>query len=122
VQAGKFTEAVNLLRQVLARKPDEYVAHTNLAIALFEMKDFPGALTEYEWISAARPELAAPYFFIAAAHDNLQQYEQALEAYEKFLARADPAANKLEIGKVNLRLPVLRDQIKRGQGAKRQRP
>jgi tetratricopeptide (TPR) repeat protein len=122
VQAGRFTEAVNLLRQVLARKPDEYVAHTNLAIALFEMKDFRGALTEYEWISVARPELAAPYFFIAAAHDNLQQYQQALEAYEKFLARADPAANNLEIGKVNLRLPVLRDQIKRGQGAKRQRP
>ena len=66
--------------------------------------------------------MAAPYFLIAVAHDNLQQYEPALEAYEKFLARADPAANKLEIGKVNLRLPVLRDQIKRGQGAKRQRP
>ncbi|MGZ8844454.1 MAG: tetratricopeptide repeat protein [Pyrinomonadaceae bacterium] len=121
VQARRFAEAVTLLRRILAKSPTEYFAHTNLALALFELKDFRSAITEYEWIAAARPELAATYFFIAAAHDNLQQYEHALEAYEKFLSRADPTANKLEIEKVNLRLPVLRDQIKRGQGVKRKR-
>lgn len=121
VQARRFGEAVGLLRRILAKSPDEYFAHTNLALALFELKDFANALTEYEWITAARPELAAPYFFIAVAHDNLQQYEQALEAYEKFLARADATVNQLEIEKVNLRLPILRDQIKRGQGIKRKR-
>ena len=119
VQARRFPEAVNVLRAVLARSPNEYLAHTNLALALYELKDFRGALVEYEWVANARPELAVTYFFIATAHDNLLEYQDALDAYEKFLARADPAANKLEIEKINLRLPVLRDQIKRGQGLKR---
>jgi tetratricopeptide (TPR) repeat protein len=121
-QGRKFTEAVRILRAVLAAAPNEYLAHTNLAIALYELKDFRSAIVEYEWIAEARPELAATYFFLATAHDNLREYEPALDAYEKFLAKADPAANKLDIEKVNLRLPLLRNQIKRGEGVKQKRP
>jgi tetratricopeptide (TPR) repeat protein len=121
VQARRFAEAVAILRQVIAQAPNEYAAHANLALALFELKDFPRALPEYEWLAAARPESAATYFFIAIAHDNLAEYQQALEAYEKFMSLADPSANKLEIEKVNLRLPKLRDQISRGQGVKKKK-
>ena len=86
------------------------------------MKRFSEALPEYQWLAAARPEIAATYFFMATAHDNLGAYEQALDAYVTLLSRADPTSNKLEIEKVNLRLPKLRDQISRGQGAKRKKP
>ena len=119
IQNRQFAEAIAMLRRVLAHTPDEYTAHTNLALALFESKDFRGAISEYEWIAAARPDVAVTYFFLAIAHDNLQQYPEALAAYEKFLATANPASNQLEIDKVNLRLPVLRDQIKRGQGKRK---
>ena len=54
------------------------------------------------------------HFLIAPAYDLLGEYKLALEAYETFLARADAGRNRLEIEKVNLRLPSLRDQIKRG--------
>jgi tetratricopeptide (TPR) repeat protein len=121
VQARRFAEAVAILRQVIAMAPNEYAAHANLALALYELKDFPKALPEYEWLAAARPEIAATYFFIAIAHDNLAEYQQALEAYEKFMSLADPGVNKLEIEKVNLRLPKLRDQISRGQGVKKKK-
>jgi tetratricopeptide (TPR) repeat protein len=116
IQSRRFGEAVPILRAVISRNPNEYLAHTNLAIALYELKDFRAAISEYEWVASARPEIAATYFYLAIAHDNLQEYPAALDAYEKFLGRADAATNKLEIDKVNLRLPVLRDQIKRGQG------
>jgi tetratricopeptide (TPR) repeat protein len=122
VQARRFAEAVPILQGIIGQAPDDYVAHTNLALALYELKRFTEALPVYEWLAAKRPEIAATYFFIATAHDNLGEYEQALDAYQTFLARADPLNNKLDIEKVNLRLPVLRDQIKRGQGAKRKRP
>jgi tetratricopeptide (TPR) repeat protein len=118
-QARRFPEAVPILRAVIARNPTEYLAHANLALALFELKDFRSAISEYEWIAGARPEVAPTYFFLAVAHDNLQEYPEALDAYEKFLARADATTNKLEIDKVNLRLPILRDQIKRGQGKRK---
>jgi tetratricopeptide (TPR) repeat protein len=122
IQSRKFAEAVRILRAVLTQAPDEYLAHTNLAIALYELKDFRAAIVEYQWIADARPELAATYFFLASAHDNLREYELALDAYEKFLAKADPAASKLEIEKINLRLPILRKQIQRGEGATQKRP
>jgi tetratricopeptide (TPR) repeat protein len=122
VQLRRFAEAEVILRRVIALAPNEYAAHANLALSLYEMKRFVEALPEYEWLAAARPEIAATYFFIATAHDNLGEYEQALGAYEKFLSRADPTNSKLDIEKVNLRLPRLRDQISRGQGVKRKKP
>jgi tetratricopeptide (TPR) repeat protein len=121
VQARHFAEAEQVLRQVIAAYPDEYAAHANLALSLYELKRFAEAIPEYEWLAAARPEIAVTYFFIATAHDNLGEYEQALDAYNQFLSRADPTRNKLDIEKVNLRLPTLRDQIKRGQGTKRKK-
>lgn len=122
VQLRRFAEAEPILRRVTAAAPNEYAAHANLALALYEMKRFTEALPEYEWLASTRPEIAATYFFMATAHDNLGEYVQALDAYEKFLSRADPTNNKLDIEKVNLRLPRLRDQISRGQGAKRKKP
>ncbi len=122
VQMRRFAEAEPILRRVIAAAPNEYTTHANLALALYELKRFADALPEYEWLAATRPEIAVTYFFIATAHDNLGEYKQALEAYEKFLSRADPNRNKLDIEKINLRLPQLRDQIKRGQGARRKKP
>jgi cytochrome c-type biogenesis protein CcmH/NrfG len=121
VQARRFAEAVTILRQVIASVPNEYAAHANLALALYELKDFARALPEYQGLANARPEVPATYFFIATAHDNLGEYAEALEAYEKFLSLANPTNSKLDIEKVNLRLPRLRDQIKRGQGVKKKR-
>jgi cytochrome c-type biogenesis protein CcmH/NrfG len=122
IQGRKFAEAEPILRQVIAATPDDYTAHANLALALYEMKRFAEAVAEYQWLAAAKPEIAATYFFLATAHDNLGEYKQALDAYESFLSHADPVNNKLEIDKVNLRLPSLRAQIQRGEGAKQKRP
>lgn len=119
LQARRYTEAVSILRQVLTVAPDNYTAHANLATALYESKRFAEALTEYGWIVRAKPELAATYFFIATAHDSLGEYDEALAAYQEFLARADAQKDQSEIEKVNLRLPGLRAQIKRGEGKKK---
>ena len=122
VQSRQFVEAVGILRRVLAKAPDDYAAHANLALALYELKDYAGALSQYEWLKTQRPEISATYFFIATAHDKLGQYQDALDAYEKFLSLASPNVNKLEIEKVNLRLPTLKAQLKRGQGQKVKKP
>lgn len=121
VQARRFEEATIIARRVLKVAPDRFEAHANLATALYELKRFPESLVEFNWLTAAKPDLAAAYFFIATAHDFLGEYAEALTAYESFLARADAVANKLEIEKVNLRLPSLRSQIKRGEGAKQKK-
>lgn len=119
VQARRFADAVSVLRRVLDVAPDMFVAHANLAIALFELKLFSASLIEYEWIRNTKPETTAAFFFIAVIHDKMGEYNEALVSYQNFLDRADTRLFKLEIDKVNLRLPALRNQIKQGQGAKR---
>ena len=119
VQLRKFAEAAGILQRVIAAAPAHYEAHANLAAALFELKLYNRAVVEYKWIERAKPELAVVHFFIAIAHDRMGEYEEALAAYETFLARADAGVNQLEIEKVNLRLPSLRSQIKRGEGVKK---
>jgi tetratricopeptide (TPR) repeat protein len=119
VRARRFAEAAHILRQVLSQVPDNYVAHANLATALYELKHYPEAIPEYEWLLQNKPDLAVAYYFIASAHDYLGEYKEALAAYEAFQARADAKTNQLEIDKVNLRLPSLRRQIQLGQGVKR---
>jgi protein O-GlcNAc transferase len=119
VQLKRFAEAASILKKVVALAPDKYEAHANLAAALYELKLYNEAVVEYKWVSRARPELPVVHFFIAISLDRLGDYEAALEAYETFLARADARVNQLEIEKVNLRLPSLRNQIKHGEGVKK---
>lgn len=121
VQARRFAEAAVILRRILDIEPDNFAARTNLATALYELKQFPAALTEFKWLVETKPDLVVAYYFIASAHDFLGEYADALAAYETFLARADAQKNQLEIDKINLRLPSLRNQIKRGGGAKKRR-
>src|SRR4030095_6661477 len=99
--------------------PQNYAAHANLATALYESKRYSEAVPEYEWIGSTRPDAAVAHYFIATSHDYLGEYPEALSAYERFLASADPKTNQLEIDKVNLRLPSLRRQIQLGEGVKR---
>jgi tetratricopeptide (TPR) repeat protein len=121
VKARRFAEAVAILRQVVEVAPDNYPAHANLATALYELKNYPLAITEFHWLAATRPEVAATYYFIATAHDFLGEYTDALAAYEEFLKRADTQTNQLEIEKVNLRLPSVRRLIALKQGVKRKK-
>lgn len=127
VKLRRFQEAVVLLRQVIAQNPKDdvaYFAHTNLATALFELDDFQNAAREFIWIldhqrkRGDQKRIAITLYFLGICFDKLSDYEQALKAYEQFLALAS-TDNQLEIDKVKLRLPILRNQIKEGKGKRK---
>ena len=122
VQARRFADAAQILRQVVRLEPQNYAARANLATALYESKRYSEAIPEYQWILEAKPETAVAHYFIATSHDYLGEYPEALASYEKFLGAADAKANQLEIDKVKLRLPSLRRQIQLGEGAKKKKP
>ena len=118
LQLRKFPEAATILQRILQAAPGNYAAHANFATALYELKLYKQAIVEYKWINRTRPELSVVHYFIGSAHDYLGEFNEALAAYEDFLAHADAKVNQLEIEKVNLRLPSLRNQIKRGEGVR----
>ncbi|MCA1589442.1 MAG: tetratricopeptide repeat protein, partial [Acidobacteria bacterium] len=107
---------VVLLRKLAAAESDNATIRANLATALFQAKRYAEAKTEYQWLIERQPTLAAAYYFLAIVHDQQKEYLDALANYQEFLRRADPVANKLEIEKVNLRLPSLQRQVKDGKG------
>lgn len=119
IQARRFDEAVAVYRRILMFAPDNFSAHSGLGTALYELKRYAEALTEFGWIIDQKPDLTVAYYFIATANDSLGRYVEALAAYQKFLSLADPAANQLEIEKVNLRLPSVRKLAERGAGKNR---
>ena len=119
VQARRFAQAAYVLRQVVRSNPENYAARANLATALYEAKRYQEAIAEYQWILTTRPEVVVAHYFIATSHDYLGEYPEALASYEKFLSLADAKTNQLEIDKVKLRLPLLRRQIKLGEGVKK---
>ncbi|MGI8639343.1 MAG: tetratricopeptide repeat protein [Pyrinomonadaceae bacterium] len=112
VQAQQYENAVSLFRRLLQIAPDNYVAHANLATALFQLKKYEEAIPEFFRLTEKQPDLPITYYFLAISHDSLGKYMDAMANYQQFLRLADAAENKLEIEKVNLRLPSLQKLIK----------
>jgi tetratricopeptide (TPR) repeat protein len=119
VQAKQYENAATILRRILRIAPDNFTARANLATALFHSKQYAEAKTEYVWLTEKQPDLAIAYYFLAIAHDNLGEYLDAGANYQQFLKIADQTQNKLEIEKVNLRLPSLEKLIKQKKGKKK---
>jgi tetratricopeptide (TPR) repeat protein len=119
VQAKRYDEAVIVLRRLLAIAPSNSTVHANLATALFQLKRYPEAKIEFRWLTDNQPGQATAYYFLAIVHDQLAEFADAAANYQQFLRIADPESSKLEIEKVNLRLPVVQRLMKEGKGKKR---
>ena len=113
MQAKQFDTAVIILRKLLEITPDNSTVHANLATALFQLKRYAEAKAEFLWLTNTQPKSAAAYFFLAIVHDHLSEYLDAMANYQQYLRLADPHSNKLDIDKVNLRLPSLQKLIKK---------
>lgn len=118
VQAKQFDAAIKVLRKLIQIAPDNTTAHANLATALFQLKRYSEAKPEFLWLTLAQPKSPAAYYFLGITHDHLTEYIDALANYHQYLRLADPVAGRLEIEKVNLRLPSLEKLIKAGKGRK----
>ncbi|MEO6587996.1 MAG: tetratricopeptide repeat protein [Pyrinomonadaceae bacterium] len=118
VQTRQYENAVAVFKRILQIAPDNFTARANLATALFQLKRFGEAKTEYVWLTEKQPDLAIAYYFLAIAHDSLGEYLDAGANYQQFLKIADATQNRLEIEKVNLRLPGLEKLIKEKKGKK----
>jgi tetratricopeptide (TPR) repeat protein len=118
VQAKRYDDAVGLFQKLLKFEPSNATIHANLATAFFQLKRYPEAKDEYNWLAKNQPDTAITYYFLAIVHDQLREYMDAMANYQQFLKLAKPDDSKLEIEKVNLRLPALQKLIKESSGKK----
>lgn len=129
VKLKRYDEAVALLTPLLTQALDAerlYTVHANIATALFELKDYPGAAREYVWLldylakRGEQKKTAVTTYLLGVCFDKFGDFEQALKAYQQFLSLAT-SEQQLEVEKVKLRLPSLQRQIAQGRGIKRKK-
>ena len=113
VQANQLEPAVNLLRKLVGHAPDNSTVHANLGTALFQLKRYAEAKAEFEWLTNSQSKSAGAYLFLGIIHDRLGEHIDAMANYQQYLKLADPVENKLDVDKVNLRLPELQKLIKK---------
>ncbi|OYT71537.1 MAG: hypothetical protein CFK52_07845 [Chloracidobacterium sp. CP2_5A] len=118
LRAGKFAESAAAYAPLVASDPEAAAPRAGLATALFKLERFGEAAQNFEILRRRQPEIAATYFFLGVCYDKMGDYRAALAAYEAFLARADGVHNRLEIEKVQLRLPSLRRQAEQSKPRK----
>lgn len=112
VRSMQFDAALPVLSEAIAREPENYQAHANLATALFKLKQYLPAAREFVWLVQKNPQPAAGYYFLAICLDRIGDCERALRTYQEFVRRADPTANKEEIEDANIRLSLLETLVK----------
>jgi tetratricopeptide (TPR) repeat protein len=115
VRSMQYQEALVILNEAITREPRNYAAHASLATALFKLKQYPGAASEFVWLIRTRPEVAASYYFLANSFEHLGDCAQALRCYEEYLRRADPAGNKAEVEEATLRVAQFQRLAKEGK-------
>lgn len=116
VKAQNYAAAIVLMRRLVESAPENSTVRANLATALFHSKRYAEAKSEYNWLVEKQPKLAVAYFYLGIVHDQLGEYLDAAANYQQFLRLAEADVNKLEIEKVNLRMPILQKQIKNKKG------
>lgn len=116
VKSQNYPAAIAVMRKLVAIAPDNSTVRANLATALFHSKLFAEAKTEYSWLVERQPKLPIAYYYLGIVHDQLGEYLDAAANYQQFLRLAEADINRLEIEKVNLRMPILQKQIKNKKG------
>ncbi|HBR56563.1 MAG TPA: hypothetical protein DEA22_03695 [Blastocatellia bacterium] len=116
VRAKRYDDAISILKKLAAIDPENATIHANLGTAYFQSKRYEESKAEFRRLIEIQPSISTAYYFLAISYDQLTEYPDAMANYNQFLRMADPEAEKAEIDRVNLRLPILQNQIKQGQG------
>jgi tetratricopeptide (TPR) repeat protein len=88
---GQWSEAENLLAQVLAAQPHLAIAHYNLGLIYKTQGNFQDAISAYQQAIALEPDypeahqnLGVVYFKIGQVHLSLPAFQRAIALYETF--------------------------------------
>ncbi len=83
---GKHDDAQLLWTRVLAIEPDHLIALTIRGRYLLEDKlDYAQAIEIFNQLTKHHVDHTESYFYLASAHTELEEYEQALEHYQHFV-------------------------------------
>ncbi|OFV99179.1 MAG: hypothetical protein A3F68_00545 [Acidobacteria bacterium RIFCSPLOWO2_12_FULL_54_10] len=113
MEKQEYREAAQRFLRATQLKPDWPQGYTNLASALFLLKNYEGAITALARISEWQQDTAGTYFLRAISLDNLRQRKPALENYQRFLA-SDEGKNPDQEFQARQRVRIISLELQKG--------
>ncbi|MEW6126040.1 MAG: FG-GAP-like repeat-containing protein [Acidobacteriota bacterium] len=109
----KHKEASEEFRRALKINPQLYAARINLAIALYNVPDVEGALTEIKAAAEVAPDAPQVQFMFGLIARNQSRPEDAIAAFQKVL-KADPldVASNINLAQLYMQQRKFDDAIK----------
>ena len=80
---GKYQEALPFLNKLNAKDTSNYIYRYNRAVTLFNLKQFYGAIAEYQYLHKLIPEQSEYVFQIGNAYEHLDRSNLAISYYTK---------------------------------------
>ena len=102
--AGRFEEAVEAFRGLVAADPDDLISARNLAGILIQMGDEEGAFAEYEKLMARSDLAAGDFYTIGVGYYTGSDYTRASQAFEAAATRNVNDRDALEMWARSLQL------------------
>ena len=106
----KFPEAANDFLLAAKIKPDSAEAWSELSSVLVVAEDYPAALAALDRVAALHAEKPGHVFYRAIVLDKINQKQQALESYQRFLAMSN-GQNPNEEFKARQRIRILESEL-----------
>ena len=75
--------SLNKIEDVTQLKPDDAKAAYNIGIAKYDLKDYTGAIADFNKAIQVNPDYANAYMFRGAAKSDLKDYTGAIADYNK---------------------------------------
>ncbi len=96
-----YADPITLNQDTLAKNPDSWVAHNNLAVALLDQNQFPGAVEHFEAALRLRPVFPEAENNLGYALLAMGNSSQAMEHFQQAIrAKPDYAAAYCNVGNV----------------------
>ncbi|MFK7779282.1 MAG: tetratricopeptide repeat protein [Gimesia sp.] len=93
LKAGEIDKAIETYQRIINTKPSEKKAHTGIASAYFQLKQYPEAIQHFEKLTGLAPADSSPHINIGAIYNRMEEYQQALRALRKAVQKDKKSAD-----------------------------
>lgn len=94
---AKFLKQIEELKQQLAEKPDDALAHYKLGGLYQVLYDWQSAAQAYERAAQVKPDFAQAHYQLGWSLGNLGRYEDALRAHQQAVVNAGVKSFKMQL-------------------------
>jgi len=93
LKAREITKAIEVYQRIIHIKPTDKKAHTGIAAAYFQLKQYPDAISHFEELTRLSPAEASPYINMGAIYNRMGEYKQALSVLRKAVQKDKKSAD-----------------------------